>query len=69
MTMCWTGDGSQLHRDIPEIKYAVASDGGEIWTDFYAIPKDSKRKPAAYALINYLLDPKVNAADCRLCTD
>jgi len=63
MTMCWTGDGSQLHRDIPEIKYAVASDGGEIWTDFYAIPKDSKRKPAAYALINYLLDPKVNAAE------
>jgi spermidine/putrescine transport system substrate-binding protein len=63
MTMCWTGDGSQLHRDIPEIKYVVASDGGEIWTDFYAIPKDSKRKPAAYALINYLLDPKVNAAE------
>ena len=63
MTMCWTGDGSQLHRDIPEIQYAVVSDGGEIWTDFYAIPKDSKRKPAAYALINYLLDPKVNAAE------
>jgi len=63
MTMCWTGDGSQLNKDIPEIKYAVATDGGEIWTDFYAIPKDSERKPAAYALINYLMDPKVNAAE------
>ncbi|MDQ0301755.1 ABC transporter substrate-binding protein [Ancylobacter polymorphus] len=59
LTMCWTNDGAQLHRDIPEINYVLGKEGGEIWTDFYAIPKDAPNKPAAYALLNHLMDPKV----------
>ena len=57
MTMCWTNDGAQLNRDMPEIAYVLGKDGGEIWTDFYAIPKDAPNKPAGYALLNYLMDP------------
>lgn len=59
LTMCWTNDGAQLHRDIPEIDYVLGKEGGEIWTDFYAIPKDAPNKPAGYALLNYLMDPQV----------
>ncbi|MDQ0345647.1 ABC transporter substrate-binding protein [Ancylobacter vacuolatus] len=59
LTMCWTNDGAQLHRDIPAIDYVLGKEGGEIWTDFYAIPKDAPNKAAAYALLNYLMDPKV----------
>ena len=59
MTMCWTNDGAQLHRDIPEIAYVLGKEGGEIWTDFYAIPKDAPNKPAGYALLNYLMNPEV----------
>ena len=59
MTMCWTNDGAQLHRDIPEIVYVLGKEGGEIWTDFYAIPKDAPNKPAGYALLNYLMSPEV----------
>jgi spermidine/putrescine transport system substrate-binding protein len=59
MTMCWTNDGAQLHRDIPEIVYVLGKEGGEIWTDFYAIPKDAPNKAAGYALLNYLMDPAV----------
>ena len=59
MTMCWTNDGAQLHRDIPEIAYVLGKEGGEIWTDFYAIPKDAPNKPAGYALLNYLMNPQV----------
>lgn len=59
MTMCWTNDGAQLNRDIPEIHYILGKDGGEIWTDYYAIPKDAPNKAAGYALLNYLMDPKV----------
>ena len=55
MTMCWTNDGAQLHRDMPEIAYVLGKEGGEIWTDFYAIPKDAPNKPAGYALLNYLM--------------
>ena len=59
MTMCWTSDGAQLNRDMPEIKYVLGKDGGEVWCDFYAIPKDAVNKPAGYALLNFLMDPEV----------
>jgi spermidine/putrescine transport system substrate-binding protein len=57
LTMCWTNDGAQLNRDVPEIAYVLGTDGGEIWTDYYAIPKDAPNKAAGYALLNYLMDP------------
>ena len=59
MTMCWTNDGAQLNRDMPEIKFVLGKDGGEVWCDFYAIPKDAANKAAGYALLNYLMDPEV----------
>ena len=61
ISMCWTNDGAQLNRDIPELAYVMGKDGVEIWTDFYAIPKDAPNKAAGYALLNYLMDP-ANAA-------
>jgi len=63
MTVCWTGDAKQMHRDLPEIVYVVAKEGGEIWSDFYAIPKEAPHLEAAYALIDFLLDPAVNAKE------
>lgn len=59
LTMCWSNDACQMHRDAPEIAYEIATDGGEIWTDYYAIPAKAHNKPAAHALINHLLDPSV----------
>ncbi len=61
ISMCWTNDGAQLNRDMPELAYVLGKDGGEIWTDYYAIPKDAPNKAAGYALLNYLMDP-ANAA-------
>lgn len=63
LTMCWTGDGKQMNVDMPEIGFALGREGGEIWSDYYAIPKDAPHREAAYALINYLLDPEVNARE------
>ncbi|KQT54517.1 potassium transporter Trk [Aureimonas sp. Leaf454] len=57
MAMCWTNDGAQLHRDMPEIEFVLGKDGGEIWTDFYAIPSSAQNKEASYALLNFFLDP------------
>ena len=65
MSMCWTGDASQLHRDMPEMEYVLGREGGEIWTDFYAIPKTAPHREAAYELINFLLDPMVNADEVK----
>lgn len=63
MSMCWTGDGKQLNTDIPEIVYVLGKEGGEIWSDYYAIPKGAPHLEAGYALINFMLDPEVNAKE------
>ena len=63
MSMCWTGDGKQLNTDIPDMEYVLGVEGGEIWSDYYAIPKGAEHLEAGYALINFMLDPQVNAKE------
>jgi spermidine/putrescine transport system substrate-binding protein len=65
MSVCWTGDAVQLQRDMPEFVYVLAKEGGEIWSDFYAIPKGAPNIDAAYALIDYLLTPEINAIEVQ----
>jgi spermidine/putrescine transport system substrate-binding protein len=60
LAVAWTGDGKQLHKDLPEIVYVLGKEGGEIWSDFYAVPKEAPNKKAGYALINFLLEPEIN---------
>ena len=50
MSVCWTGDAAQLQRDMPEMQYVLGKEGGEIWSDYYAIPKGAPNREAAYAL-------------------
>ncbi len=63
LTMCWTGDGKQMNTDMPEIEFVLGKEGGELWSDYYAIPKGAPHMDAAYALINFMLDPQVNAKE------
>ncbi len=63
MSVCWTGDATQLHRDMPEIAYVIGREGGEIWSDFYAIPREAPHLDAAYALIDFLLTPEINVKE------
>jgi spermidine/putrescine transport system substrate-binding protein len=65
VSVCWTGDATQLKRDMPEMEYVLGKEGGEIWTDFYAVPKDAPHKDAAYAFVNFMLDPAVNAKEVQ----
>lgn len=65
LSVCWTGDGSQLHRDNPEMQYVLGKEGGEIWTDFYAIPKGAPHRDAAYAFIDFMLAPENNAREVK----
>jgi len=65
VTMCWTGDGFQMNKDIPSIKYVIGSEGGEIWSDFFAVIADAPHREAAYAFIDYMATPKVCAKDAE----
>ncbi len=66
MSICWNGDGTQLKNDLPEMEYVIGTDGGEIWTDFYAIPKDAPHLDAAYAFINFMQDPYVQVREASV---
>lgn len=65
VAMAWTGDGVQLHRDIPEIDYVIGTEGGEIWSDFFAVIKNAPHREAAYAFIDFMATPKVMAKDAE----
>ena len=63
VSMTWTNDGAQLHADIPDIEYVIAADGGEIWSDFYAVVAGTAHREAAYAFLDFMAVPKVQAFD------
>lgn len=63
MSICWTGDAVQLRRENAAFAYVLGREGGEIWTDFYAIPAGAPNVKGAHALINYLITPEVNAKE------
>jgi len=65
IAMAWTGDAAQLNRDIPEIKYVIGKEGGEIWSDFYAIVAGAPHREAAYAFLDYMATPPVAAKDAE----
>ncbi len=65
IAMAWTGDAAQLNRDIPEINYVIGTEGGEIWSDFYAVVADAPHREAAYAFLDYMATPTVGAQDAQ----
>jgi spermidine/putrescine transport system substrate-binding protein len=63
IAMAWTGDALQVKRDHPDTEYVLGTEGGEIWEDNWAIVKDSQRKDAAYAFLNFMIDPATAAKE------
>jgi len=55
--MAGTGDAEQLHKDIPAIAYVIGREGGQVWGDYYAVPRGAPNRAAAHALIDFLLTP------------
>ena len=67
LSVAWTGDGVQVGRDNADAKYLVASDGGELWIDSYTIAADAPHRDAAYAFLNYIIQPEQAAAETEFC--
>jgi putrescine transport system substrate-binding protein len=65
----WSGDIKQSEKRAREAKngieigYAIPQEGAQMWFDNLAIPKDAPQPDAAYAFINFMLDPHVAAAN------
>jgi spermidine/putrescine transport system substrate-binding protein len=65
ISMAWTNDAAQLHRDIPTIQYVIGADGGEIWSDFFTVVAGCAHREAAYAFLDYMATPKVAVKDAE----
>jgi spermidine/putrescine transport system substrate-binding protein len=67
LSIAWTGDGVQVGRDNEDARYVVAEDGGELWIDSYTVPADAPHKDAAYAFLDYILQPEQAARETEFC--
>lgn len=55
----WTGEAFLAQQENPAIQYVYPSEGAIIWQDNYAIPVDAPHLDAAYAWLNYSLQPDI----------
>ena len=55
----WTGEAFLAQQENPAIAYVYPSEGAMIWQDNYAIPTDAPHLDAAYAWLNYSLQPEL----------
>ena len=67
LSVAWTGDGVQVGRDHEDARYLVATDGGELWIDSYTVAADAPHRAAAYAFLDYILQPEQAAAETEFC--
>jgi spermidine/putrescine-binding protein len=59
----WSGDIFMAAEEDERLWYAIPAEGGVIWADNLCIPKSASNKYTAEVFINYLLRPKVSAAN------
>jgi len=68
----WSGDIKQSEKRARDAKngvdigYSIPKEGAQMWFDNLAIPKDAPHRDAAYAFINFMLDPQVAAANSTM---
>jgi spermidine/putrescine-binding protein len=53
----WTGEVELASHENPAIKYVYPTEGAILWQDNYAMPQDAPHPDAAYAWLNYTMQP------------
>ncbi len=67
LALGWSGDVVQARMRSAEaqnpqrIEYTLPKEGTMLWFDMLAVPKDAPNPAAAFAFINFVLDPRVMA--------
>jgi spermidine/putrescine transport system substrate-binding protein len=59
--IAWSGDVVQLQRENKDLRFVVPEEGGLIWSDEMMIPRGTRNKAGAEALMNFMYDPQVSA--------
>ncbi|WP_035994704.1 spermidine/putrescine ABC transporter substrate-binding protein [Leptolyngbya sp. KIOST-1] len=63
LSLCMTYShlGNVLPAEHPNLRYVIPASGSSLWTDTMVIPRDAPHPEAAYAWLNFMLEPE-NAA-------
>ena len=59
--MMWDTGGWTLNRDNPDIEFIVPRSGALGWLDTFALPARGRNDAAAYAWINFTMQPQIAA--------
>jgi len=65
LSMAYSTDAIQVIKENPSLKYVIPRSGSSLWTDTMVIPKTAPNLNAAYAWLNFMLQPEVGAQLCQ----
>ncbi len=57
----WSGEFAKARLENPDLRYLIPHEGGVIWADNLAIPKNSQRVELAHKFLDFLLRPEISA--------
>jgi spermidine/putrescine transport system substrate-binding protein len=60
-SMAWDTGGWKLNADMPDITFVAPTAGALGWIDTFVLPAKGKSDDAAYAWINFVMQPEVAA--------
>ena len=60
-SMAWDTGGWKLNADNPDITFVAPASGALGWIDTFVLPARGRADDAAYAWINFVMQPKVSA--------
>lgn len=61
LAMGYSSDAMAVINEDPRLKYVIPKSGTSLWSDTMVIPKTAPNPTAAYAWINFMLQPSVAA--------
>lgn len=65
LSMCYSTDAMRVLKENPNLNYVIPSSGSSLWTDTIVIPKSAPNLDAAYAWLNFNLQPAVANQICQ----
>ncbi|MEC4806608.1 MAG: spermidine/putrescine ABC transporter substrate-binding protein [Jaaginema sp. PMC 1080.18] len=65
LAMCYSADANEVMRENSDLHYVLPLSGSCIATDTLVIPRTAPNPDAAYAWINFMLQPDVAAQICQ----
>ncbi len=61
IALSYAGDVIKARESNSNVEYVLPADGALLWGESFVIPANTQNKEAAEALINFLMEPKINA--------